>query len=151
MIRFIRGELVRRLLFGCVFTFMIGFSLSASANTEMDELILRSGQKITGHIIERSEVLVAIEVYGVPQTYFIGEITAINGARADELSAKNITPPPLGQVPPVVQKSPAVQKTPIVEISYAKLKTPPVVPRNDELDSLVRFMNIRNSKGSTQN
>lgn len=111
-----------RFLLGYALVLMISLGLSSFAYA--DSLILQSGQKIEGRIIERTELRVMIEVKGVPKTYFLGEIASIDG--------DNIVAPKPKDVPVAEEKK-------------------PIVPLyGDQQVSLDRFMNKRNSNVSAQ-
>lgn len=67
---------------------IVSFCLSSVAGAET--LILQSGQEITGQIIERTDLRITVDVKGVPQTYFLGEIASIDGMKVGTLQAKNV-------------------------------------------------------------
>ena len=56
---------------------------------DAETIILQSGQKITGQIIEHTDLRVTVEVQGVPQTYFLGEVVSIDGKKPDTLKDNN--------------------------------------------------------------
>lgn len=93
-----------RILFGCVTVLMISLCLSSAAHA--DVLILQSGQKIVGQIIEREELRITVDVKGTPHTYFLGEIASINGMKVEPLQIKNV-----GLPPPAKVKKPGVGPT----------------------------------------
>ena len=76
-----------RTLFG--YSFILLLSLSWACRANANELILQSGQKITGQIIERSELHVIVDVKGTPQTYFLGEVASVDGVKVGQLKAKS--------------------------------------------------------------
>ena len=80
-----------RFLFGCVTVLMISFSLPCQVNAAT--VILQSGQKIKGKIIERTELRVTVDVKGIPQTFFLGEIVSIDGKKVEPFQDKNVAKP----------------------------------------------------------
>ena len=106
---------------------MISACLSSSANAET--VVLLSGQKVEGQIIEQTPLRVMMDAQGTIETFFIGEIDSIDGNKVD-----------LPQAKAVETAIPDVKKKPVV--------VPLVVPYyKDEEDSLVNFMNLRKSIG----
>ncbi len=67
---------MRRILFILMFLF---FSVNAGADT----VILRSGQKISGDIVESNGDSLKVEFEGVALTYYMDEIQSINGRMVD--------------------------------------------------------------------
>lgn len=62
--------------------FLIIFCLFVTANLfAADVIILKSGQKVEGDILERNRDMVQIDAYGVKMTYFIDEVLSINGEK----------------------------------------------------------------------
>jgi len=88
----IKGEFVFRFLFGCVTVLMVSVFLPCGVNAET--VILQSGQKIKGKIIERTELRITVDVKGVPQTLFLGEIASIDGKKVEPFQDKNAVKPP---------------------------------------------------------
>ena len=80
-----------KFLLGNVIVLMISLCLAATSNAEI--IILQSGQRIVGRVIERTELRVTVDVKGVPQTFFLGEIASIDGVRVEPLENKNIGKP----------------------------------------------------------
>ncbi|MBF0571984.1 MAG: hypothetical protein HQL12_08970 [Candidatus Omnitrophica bacterium] len=60
---------------------MISFCLFTKASAET--IILQSGQKIEGRIIEDTELRVMVDVRGIPRTFFLGEIASIDGKKIE--------------------------------------------------------------------
>jgi hypothetical protein len=110
---------------------MISFCFPSLANAEM--LILQSGQKIVGQIIERTELRVTVDVQGVPQTFFLGEIASIDGQAVEVPHVKSV-------------ETAGTEKTNPTE---EKMSNNPHF--KDEKDSLARFMSRRNPNGPSQN
>jgi len=83
---------VCRFLLGCVTVLMISFFLPCWVNA--DTVILQSGQKIEGKILERTELRVTVDIKGAPQTFFLGEIATIDGKKVEPFQDKNAGKPP---------------------------------------------------------
>jgi hypothetical protein len=109
---------VLRSLFIYIIVSIASLGVLTLANAET--IILQSGQKIEGQIIERTELRVMVDVQGTPRTLYLGEIASIDG--------KNVEIPQ----PKVEEPSPAVVK---------KMDAP---VDTDEKISLDRFMTKRN-------
>lgn len=97
--------------------FMISFCFSSLA--EAQTIILQSGEKIAGQIIEQTELRITVDVQGLPQTYYLGEIASIDGKKVEMPRQK------------------------AVENALVEVKKVPVPYYHDEQDSLIRFMNAR--------
>jgi len=67
---------VYRILIGCLVGISC-FGLLSIANAET--IVLDNGQKVTGQIIERTELRVMVDIDGTPRTFFLGEIASIDG------------------------------------------------------------------------
>ena len=96
-------------------------SLSPKADAAL--VILLSGERIYGQIVERTELQIMVDDHRSFRTFYLGEIASIDGKKVD-----------LGLIK-AVNKAMAQEKRPVVPVPYY----------NDEQDSLIRFMNIRNS------
>ena len=130
------GHLIVRCCRSFWLVFMISCGVSSIANAET--LTLVSGEKITGQILQQTQLRVTIGVNGMPRTYFVGEIASIDGkvvkkAPADEKGSlirfmnknkhKPSAPVPIHPAGPKIHVPPAV--------------TPPA-PAADKTDALVR-------------
>lgn len=85
-----------------------------------DTVILDSGERIIGEVIDRTDLRVTIDVQGSPQTFFLGEVSSINGAPIEILKSKEAAP------------SPAINNAPVPNLNIQK-------------ESLSSFMSQRNS------
>ena len=76
---------MKRILSGCLI--VIVASLCYSSFVQAETLKLYNGQKVSGSVLDKSELLVQINEHGLPMTYYLGEIEAINGKKVFTLEA----------------------------------------------------------------
>jgi hypothetical protein len=96
-------------------------SLCIGHASDAATLVLVSGQKIEGRIIEQTPLHITLDVYGSPITYYLGEISTIDGQEIE-------VPLPQSTGPAIVEEK----------------KSPPPASKKEE-DSLVKFMAIRHA------
>jgi len=122
---FIVRRAVFRPLTGYLVIVTISLFLPSLAGAEL--LTLQTGQKIQGQILERNSLRVTVDVKGAPYTFFLGEIASIDGH-------------PL-----------SMPKDKAVTVDLALQDRVPAPYYGDEQDSLIRFMNIKNSNTASLN
>jgi len=120
---------VLKALFGYLAVLMI--SLWVSPMADATTLVLNSGERITGNIIEHTELRIMVDVGGTPKTFFLGEISSIDG-KAMEMPREAAVEMTLADVGAVMNRPPAAV------VPYYK----------DEQDSLVRFMSVRSGNAA---
>ncbi|MBF0511345.1 MAG: hypothetical protein HQL13_03355 [Candidatus Omnitrophica bacterium] len=107
------------------------------------EVLLLSGAKVVGTILEQTEFRVMLDVKGIPKTYFLGEIESIDGKAPDALLAKvpEMSHQPAQNIP---------NQKPATDAAQAVLKA--ANPHFDEeKDALEEFMKRRNAPSAVQN
>jgi len=111
-------------------TLAVGICLLPIAHA--DVLTLQSGKIITGHIIQRTGLNVMVDVHGLPETFYWGEITAIDGKSPQSIAAALASPK---------------KKVPVTPVAAKEKK--PILYNKDEVDSLMRSMAVRDPNGKT--
>jgi len=109
---------------GCFFALMLSLSLSSVAGAET--LVLTSGETVIGKIIEKTDMYVRLDSFGTPITYYLGEITSIDGQKIELQKPQKIITPSVDQ------------------------KQTPLKYGNEE-DSLIKFMAYRSSNVASKN
>ena len=98
----------------------------ASSIANATTLTLLSGEKVIGDVIEQTEMRIMVDVQGIPKTFFLGELASIDGKPIE---------------------TPQDQDKPVA-VDLVKEEQKPAPYYNDEEDSLIRFMKVRNSSAS---
>ena len=99
------------------------------SRADASTVILQTGQKIEGQIIEHTEMTVTLDIQGTPKTFFWGEIASIDGNK--------------GQISHEVAAPQASQE------EKKAVLPPPYF--GDQQDSLVRFMDKRKPSSVPEN
>jgi len=97
-------------------------SLCLARASDAATLVLASGQRVQGRIIEQTPLRITVDAYGATSTYYLGEIATIDGQDVEIWNPPNHA----GGVITDTDKKPA-----------------PVLINKDEEDSLIRFMASR--------
>jgi len=93
------------------------------STADASTIVLQSGQKLQGQIIEQTELRVTVDIQGAPYTFYLGEIASIDGRPVEMPREK------------------------AVESALVKAKKPVVPNYHDQETSLIRFMNKKNPQG----
>jgi len=118
---------MRKALLGLSGLCTAGFCFLAPAYAAT--VILTSGQKIEGQILEQTELRVTVDVQGRPKTFFLGEIASIDGQQP--------------QMPAPAAKPAQALPVQTTEAVPADIKKTDLPHYKDEHDSLERFMEKR--------
>ena len=121
---------MRKIFFVYLTVLIMNFGTANAAT-----LVLESGQKITGPIIEQTDSFVMINVNGMPSTFFLGEITSIDGKKVEEDASAGIK---------------AVSAAKATATARAEIKKAKAPFYNDEEVSLIRFMKVRSTNTTVQ-
>jgi len=113
--KFLLGRLSRYLI-------VLIISLSMSSAAEATTLILTSGEKVTGSVIEKNDYYIMLDLLGSPRTYYLGEISSIDGQEVEIQGPREIMPSPVEE------------------------KQIPAPYDKDEQDSLIRCMDSKHQK-----
>jgi hypothetical protein len=126
-------------------------------------IVLMSGEEVQGRIIEQTGLQVVVEVQGITETYYLGEIASINGKKVEIPQVKNEEMAPAQEVgpnapsakmPPVNRPSnqkiiaPAPQNQANLKpvIKTPPVEHPPVTPDPEKLETLVRHIHDMTGK-----
>ena len=121
----LEGETVLRSMFRCLMILMISFCLLSSANATT--IVLQTGERIIGQLIERTELRVTLDVQGLPETFYLGEIASIDGQAVALPQERKLT----------------------ADLNREEKNPAPYY--GDEQDSLAKFMKKRNPNTPAQN
>ena len=126
---------MKKIVFLIIASFFIAYNLFAA-----DIVTLKSGQSVEGDIIERNGDSVQIDAYGVKMTYFMDEVSSINGEKVVEApkqimpvaqNVSNVVSEPISQE---IKEERIVTQTPgsleITEQSTSKFTQTYPLPRN---------------------
>ena len=121
---------MRKALLGYLLVLMLSFCLSTQANAET--IVLLSGQKIVGKILERTELRVMLDVKGVPETFFLAEIATIDGKNV-EMPQEIAVDDALTETKKVVAATPPTEEQSALE-SFMNKRSAIVAPVNNTVD-----------------